>query len=59
MTRGMGFYLKIYFRILVQDLKSKMSYRADFIISMIGMILTNVAGFVSFKVVLFTDWCVK
>ena len=51
----MGFYLKIYFRILVQDLKSKMSYRADFIISMIGMILTNVAGFVSFKI-LFTNF---
>lgn len=55
MTRGMGFYLKIYFRILVQDLKSKMSYRADFIISMIGMILTNVAGFVSFKI-MFTNF---
>ena len=55
MTRGMVFYLKIYFKILVQDLKSKMSYRADFIISMIGMILTNVAGFVSFKI-MFTNF---
>lgn len=50
MTRGILFYLKIYIRILIQDLKSKMSYRADFIISMIGMILTNAAGFVSFSI---------
>ena len=46
--KGFLFYLRIYRRILAQDLKSKMSYRADFIISTIGMVLTNVAGFVSF-----------
>ncbi len=46
--KGLGFYLKIYGKILAQDLKSKMSYRADFIISTIGMIFTNVAGFASF-----------
>ena len=46
--RGLGFYLKIYFKIIGQDIKSKMSYRSDFIISTLGMILTNVAGFVSF-----------
>lgn len=46
--RGLHFYLRIYKKILAQDLKSKMSYRADFFISTIGMILTNVAGFVSF-----------
>lgn len=46
--KGLGFYLKIYGKILAQDLKSKMSYRADFIISTIGMIFTNIAGFVSF-----------
>ena len=46
--RTLGFYLRIYFKILAQDLKSKMSYRADFIISTIGMIFTNIAGFVSF-----------
>ncbi len=50
MKRGLSFYLGIYIKILVQDLKSKMSYRADFIISMIGMVLTNVAGFISFKI---------
>ncbi len=46
--RGLRFYTRLYFKILAQDLKSKMSYRADFIISTIGMIATNVAGFISF-----------
>ena len=45
--RTFGFYLRIYRKILVQDLKSKMSYRADFIISTIGMIFTSLSGFVS------------
>ncbi len=46
--KGLRFYLRIYRKILAQDIKSKMSYRADFIISTIGMICTNIAGFVSF-----------
>lgn len=46
--RGLIFYLRLYCKILAQDLKSKMSYRADFIISTIGMIFTNITGFVSF-----------
>lgn len=46
--KSLGFYFRIYRKILAQDLKSKMSYRADFIISTIGMIFTNVAGFISF-----------
>ena len=46
--KGLRFYAKIYCKILAQDLKSKMSYRADFIISTIGMICTNIAGFISF-----------
>lgn len=46
--RGIGFYFNIYCKILGQDLKSKMSYRADFIISTIGMVFTNISGFVSF-----------
>ena len=46
--KGLRFYFRIYRKILAQDLKSKMSYRADFIISTIGMIFTNIAGFVSF-----------
>lgn len=48
MGRNLGFYLHIYRKILTQDLKSKMSYRADFIISTIGMLTTNVLGFASF-----------
>ena len=46
--KSLSFYFKIYFKILAQDIKSKMSYRVDFIISTIGMIFTNIAGFVSF-----------
>ena len=46
--RGFRFYFRIYCKIMAQDIKSKMSYRADFIISTIGMIFTNIAGFISF-----------
>ena len=46
--RGLGFYFRIYFKIIGQDIKSKMSYRSDFIISTFGMIATSVAGFASF-----------
>ena len=46
--KTLGFYLRIYGKILAQDLKSKMSYRADFIISTIGMIFTNISGFIAF-----------
>ncbi len=48
--RGLRFYLDIYRKILVQDLKSKMSYRADFVISNIGMIVSNLVGFVTFYI---------
>ena len=48
--RGLKFYLDIYRKILIQDLKSKMSYRADFIISNIGMIVSNLVGFVTFAI---------
>ena len=48
--RGFRFYASIYRKILIQDLKSKMSYRADFIISTIGMIMTNISGFVTFMI---------
>ena len=48
--RGLKFYLGIYGKILLQDLKSKMSYRADFIISNIGMIVSNLVGFVTFAI---------
>lgn len=46
--RGFRFYVKIYGMIVAQDLKSKMSYRTDFILSIIGMLLSNIAGFISF-----------
>ncbi len=42
------FYARIYGKILAQDIKSKMSYRADFIISLIGMIFTNLSGLAVF-----------
>jgi ABC-type uncharacterized transport system permease subunit len=45
---GFSFYLKIYLKIQIQDIKSKMSYRADFIISMIGILFTNISGFLAF-----------
>ena len=45
---GLLFYLAIYQKILIQDLKSKMSYRTDFIISLVGMLFTNITGFVTF-----------
>ena len=48
--RGPAFYSKIYFKIIAQDIKSKMSYRADFIISTIGMVATNIAGFITFLI---------
>ena len=48
--RGFKFYADIYRKILVQDLKTKMSYRADFVISTIGMIMTNLSGFVTFMI---------
>ncbi len=49
--RNLKYYMKIYGKIVVQDIKSKMSYRADFIISMIGMLATNIAGAVSFYLI--------
>lgn len=48
--RGLGFYFRIYCKIIAQDFKSKMSYRADFIISTFGMLLTNIVGFMSFYI---------
>lgn len=50
MKRGLLFYLKIYGKIAAQNIKGKMSYRADFIISMFGMIMSNLAGFATFYI---------
>ncbi len=49
--KGLLFYLNIYQKILIQDLKSKLSYRADFIISTVGLVFTNILGFVSFWII--------
>lgn len=45
------FYLHVYRMLLIQDAKSKMSYKADFIISTIGLLLTNIAGFATFYII--------
>lgn len=45
------YYVDIYFSILVQNIKCKMSYKEDFIISMFGIIITNIASFISFSVI--------
>jgi len=42
------YYIKIYFMIASQDIKSKMQYRTDFFISIFGMLAINVAGVASF-----------
>lgn len=49
--KNLSYYLRIYRKILAQDIKSKMSYRADFFISTIGMLATNIAGAFSFWLV--------
>lgn len=49
--KGINFYCKIYKKILIQDLKSKLSYRTDFIISTFGILFTNILGFVSFWII--------
>lgn len=49
--RGLRYYSNIYFRIIAQDIKSKLSYRSDFIISLIGMILTDAVEILSFWLV--------
>lgn len=48
MKRSFKSYIKIYFMMISQDFKSKMQYRADFIISLFGMITTNIVGLASF-----------
>lgn len=51
MNKGIARYVKIYFMIISQDIKSKMQYRADFIISSIGMLFVNVSAIVSFWII--------
>ena len=44
------FYLHIYFEMFAQNLKSQMMYRADFFISLLGMVFTNIAGLIIFYI---------
>lgn len=48
LRRGLLYYPRIYLMIMIQDVKGKMHYRADFFISILGMLATNIAGFVAF-----------
>ena len=45
------YYGKIYIMLLAQYLKIRMQYRADFFISLFGIIISNIAGIVSFWVI--------
>jgi len=46
--RGFFWYCKIYIKIITQDIKVKLNYRADFIISNFAQILHHVSGFIMF-----------
>jgi ABC-2 type transport system permease protein len=46
--RNLIWYFKIYIKIITQDIKIKMNYRADFIISNFAQILHHVSGFIMF-----------
>lgn len=48
MKRGLGYYLHLYCMICAQCFKSRLAYRSDFIISMVGMLAVNVSGFLTF-----------
>ncbi len=53
MTR-IAYYLRIYLRCAAQYVKARMQYRADFIISTIGMLFTSVATIFVFRVLFAT-----
>src|SRR5687767_12652677 len=38
------FYIRIYFLLIAQFIKTRMMYRTDFVISLIGTLITNVLG---------------
>ena len=44
----LAYYIRIYFLIASQYMKARMQYRADFIISLFGMLLINISGFFTF-----------
>ncbi|MDO5560197.1 MAG: ABC-2 family transporter protein [Oscillospiraceae bacterium] len=52
-------YIKIYFMLITQDFKSKMQYRADFLISLAAMLATNFTGLISFWLIFRTIPAIK
>lgn len=46
--RSITNYLQLYFKIIAQDIKSRMAYRADFFVSSIALIMVNLTGFATF-----------
>lgn len=48
MKRSFLSYVKLYFMMISQDFKSKMQYRADFLVSTLAMLLINISGLISF-----------
>ncbi|MCL2754665.1 MAG: ABC-2 family transporter protein, partial [Oscillospiraceae bacterium] len=46
--RGLIWHIQIYFKIIAQDIKTKMHYRADFIISNFAQIFHHISGFITF-----------
>jgi ABC-2 type transport system permease protein len=52
--KTLGYYLRIYLRCATQYVKARMQYRADFIISTIGMLFTSAATVLVFRVLFST-----
>ena len=49
--RNFAWYVKIYFKIVTQDIKTKMNYRADFIISNFAQMFYHFSGFAAFWII--------
>lgn len=49
--KALAYYIKLYFLIVAQYIKIRMQYRADFIISTIGMVALNITGFLTIWVI--------
>ena len=49
--KTLRYYGKIYLLLVAQYMKARMQYRADFFISLIGLIITNVSGIVTFWII--------
>jgi ABC-2 type transport system permease protein len=48
--RTLRYYTKLYFSIVSQYVKARMQYRADFIISSVGMVFVSIATVLTFRV---------